>query len=177
MCWGCLWTREGCWSFSEHPKRVSTKRVPRTQALFSVPLSFSAVSGLSCQQFRSLIPSFFLGLHDAWIFVFLCFPPFPVFTHGSRSGIPFVSAFFPGPYEVSPEIRMDQWRSKFSQSFSLDRHWSMECSSLKSRIWFFLFSALGGSIPGIPGSWLWTRLVRPLLARTEFLSHERSQIP
>ena len=25
---------------------------------------------------------------------------------------------------------MDQWRSKFSESFSLDRHWSIECSSL-----------------------------------------------
>ena len=31
---------------------------------------------------------------------------------------------------ISPEIRMDQWRSKFSESFSLDRHWSIECSSL-----------------------------------------------
>ena len=30
----------------------------------------------------------------------------------------------------SPEIRMDQWRSKFSESFSLDRYWSIECSSL-----------------------------------------------
>ena len=25
---------------------------------------------------------------------------------------------------------MDQWRSKFSESFSLDRYWSIECSSL-----------------------------------------------
>ena len=25
---------------------------------------------------------------------------------------------------------MDQWRSKFSKSFSLDRYWSIECSSL-----------------------------------------------
>ena len=25
---------------------------------------------------------------------------------------------------------MDQWCSKFSESFSLDRHWSIECSSL-----------------------------------------------
>ena len=25
---------------------------------------------------------------------------------------------------------MDQWHSKFSESFSLDRHWSIECSSL-----------------------------------------------
>ena len=32
---------------------------------------------------------------------------------------------------ISPEIRMDQWRSKFSESFSLDRYWSIECSSLK----------------------------------------------
>ena len=31
---------------------------------------------------------------------------------------------------ISPEIRMDQWRSKFSKSFSLDRYWSIECSSL-----------------------------------------------
>ena len=31
---------------------------------------------------------------------------------------------------ISPEIRMDQWRSKFSESFSLDRHWSIECSFL-----------------------------------------------
>ena len=31
-----------------------------------------------------------------------------------------------GPYKFStPEIRMDQWRSKFSESFSLDRHWSI----------------------------------------------------
>ena len=28
------------------------------------------------------------------------------------------------------EICMDQWRSKFSESFSLDRYWSIECSSL-----------------------------------------------
>ena len=41
-----------------------------------------------------------------------------------------------GPYEfpqekvrISPEISMDQWRSKFSESFSLDRYWSIECSS------------------------------------------------
>ena len=27
---------------------------------------------------------------------------------------------------------MDQWRSKFSESFALDRHWSIECSSLES---------------------------------------------
>ena len=26
---------------------------------------------------------------------------------------------------------MDQWRSKFSESFSLDRYWSIECSSLR----------------------------------------------
>ena len=31
---------------------------------------------------------------------------------------------------ISPEIRMDQWHSKFSESFSLDRYWSIECSSL-----------------------------------------------
>ena len=31
---------------------------------------------------------------------------------------------------ISPEIRMDQWRSKFSESFSLDRYWSIECSPL-----------------------------------------------
>ena len=28
---------------------------------------------------------------------------------------------------ISPEIRMDQWPSKFSESFSLDQHWSIEC--------------------------------------------------
>ena len=27
---------------------------------------------------------------------------------------------------------MDQWRSKFSESFSLDRYWSIECSSLRN---------------------------------------------
>ena len=31
-------------------------------------------------------------------------------------------------------IRMDQWRSKFSESFSLDRYWSIECSSLFLRL-------------------------------------------
>ena len=31
---------------------------------------------------------------------------------------------------ISPEICMDQWRSQFSESFSVDRHWSIECSSL-----------------------------------------------
>ena len=31
---------------------------------------------------------------------------------------------------ISPEIRMDQWCSKLSESFSLDRYWSIECSSL-----------------------------------------------
>ena len=36
-----------------------------------------------------------------------------------------------GPYEFPTEISMDQWRSKFSESFSLDRHWSIECSSLQ----------------------------------------------
>ena len=30
---------------------------------------------------------------------------------------------------ISPEIRMDQWRSKFSESFSLDRYW---CTEFKS---------------------------------------------
>ena len=33
---------------------------------------------------------------------------------------------------ISPELSMDQWRSKFSESFSLDRYWSIECSSLHS---------------------------------------------
>ena len=33
---------------------------------------------------------------------------------------------------ISPEIGMDQWRSKFSESFGLDRHWPIECSSLKN---------------------------------------------
>ena len=32
---------------------------------------------------------------------------------------------------ISPEISMDRWRSKFSESFSLDRHWS---SSLKDLV-------------------------------------------
>ena len=31
---------------------------------------------------------------------------------------------------ISPEIGMDQWPSKFSESFSLDRYWSIECSCL-----------------------------------------------
>ena len=31
---------------------------------------------------------------------------------------------------ISPELSMDQWRSKFSESFSLDQCWSIECSSL-----------------------------------------------
>ena len=30
---------------------------------------------------------------------------------------------------------MDQWRSKFSESFSLDRYWSIECSSLQLYLW------------------------------------------
>ena len=34
-----------------------------------------------------------------------------------------------------PEIRMDQWHSKFSESFSLDRYWSIECSSLTKGIY------------------------------------------
>ena len=33
---------------------------------------------------------------------------------------------------ISPGIRMDQWRSKFAESFGLDRYWSIECSSLLS---------------------------------------------
>ena len=33
--------------------------------------------------------------------------------------------------QISPGKGMDQWRSKFSESFSLDRYWSIECSSLK----------------------------------------------
>ena len=41
---------------------------------------------------------------------------------------------------ISPEIRMDQWRSKFSERFRLDRHWSIECSSLsKNRHLFCAF--------------------------------------
>ena len=35
-----------------------------------------------------------------------------------------------GPYEFPPEISMDQWRSKFFESSSLDRYWSIEFSSL-----------------------------------------------
>ena len=31
---------------------------------------------------------------------------------------------------ISPGKDMDQWPSKFSESFGLDRHWSIECSSL-----------------------------------------------
>ena len=31
---------------------------------------------------------------------------------------------------ISPEMCMDQWSWKFSESFSLDRYWSIECSSL-----------------------------------------------
>ena len=31
---------------------------------------------------------------------------------------------------ISPEICMDQWCSKFSESFSLDRYWSIACSSM-----------------------------------------------
>ena len=40
---------------------------------------------------------------------------------------------------------MDQWRSKFSESFSLDRYWSIECSSL-----FFQDHGKGGlSLRGV----------------------------
>ena len=35
---------------------------------------------------------------------------------------------------MSPGKCMDQWRSKFSESFSLDRYWSIECSSLTAQI-------------------------------------------
>ena len=40
---------------------------------------------------------------------------------------------------ISPGICMNQWRSKFSESFSLDRYWSIECSSLQNlrqNLWF-----------------------------------------
>ena len=33
---------------------------------------------------------------------------------------------------------MDQWRSKFSESFSLDWHWSIECSSYPAKMFVFL---------------------------------------
>ena len=33
---------------------------------------------------------------------------------------------------ISPEISMDQWCSKFSESFSLDSYWSIKCSSLEN---------------------------------------------
>ena len=34
---------------------------------------------------------------------------------------------------ISPGKGMDQWPSKFSESFGLDRYWSIECSSLTVR--------------------------------------------
>ena len=37
---------------------------------------------------------------------------------------------------------MDQWRSKFSESFSLDRYWSIECSSLFWKSFCFSHSFL-----------------------------------
>ena len=36
-----------------------------------------------------------------------------------------------GPYEFPPKIGMDQWCSKFSESFSLDRYWFIERASLE----------------------------------------------
>ena len=40
---------------------------------------------------------------------------------------------------------MDQWRSKFSESFSLDQYWSVECSSLP-------LSVPGKTVPAVPVS-------------------------
>ena len=37
---------------------------------------------------------------------------------------------------------MDQWHSKFSESFSLDRYWSIECSSL---VWHLFWNSRGTS--------------------------------
>ena len=53
---------------------------------------------------------------------------------------------------------MDQWRSKFSESFSLDRYWSIECSSLcKNRVlimYTYLFSeAFLGLLQLLQGIW------------------------
>ena len=38
---------------------------------------------------------------------------------------------------------MDQWPSKFSESFGLDRYWSIECSSLPT-----VLVSGSGSVPG-----------------------------
>ena len=44
---------------------------------------------------------------------------------------------------------MDQWRSKFSESFSLDRYWSIEYSSLihAHRSHGTLLLLVGGAVP------------------------------
>ena len=38
---------------------------------------------------------------------------------------------------------MDKWPSKFSESFGLDRHWSIECSSLIKGGSFEIVHSLG----------------------------------
>ena len=45
------------------------------------------------------------------------------------------------------DISMDQWRSKFSKSFSLDRHWSLECSSLWCSFPCFVYEKRQGKSP------------------------------
>ena len=68
--------------------------------------------------------------------------------------VPLVHTNFPrkrygpmiGPYEFPQKLvwsTMDQCRSKFSESYSLDRHWSIECSSQRS--------------PLLTLSWTWTQ--------------------
>ena len=47
---------------------------------------------------------------------------------------------------ISPEIRMDQWRSKFSESFSLDRYWSIEGSSLSESLSAYCLCAKANSL-------------------------------
>ena len=37
---------------------------------------------------------------------------------------------------MCPEISMDQWHSKFSESFSLDRHWPIPCAHTHTHMHF-----------------------------------------
>ena len=143
------------------PPNVAAPNVSREhRPFFRFRFPFSAVSGPACQQFRTLFRSSFrlqpkipylipgfIFLYFSWVLRTAGFSVFSVFSafsgfQGSISGI-LVFPFFPF-FPPFPAFGVQIRNSGFS-----------------------VFSVSWGSKPGIPGSRLRPRLVRPRLARTE----------
>ena len=73
---------------------------------------------------------------------------------------------------ISPEIRMDQWRSKFSESFSLDQYWSIECSSLDR--WYGSQSHSRSHVCLVRGP-SWTQMGSPIWRQTHCTGRASNQ--